>query len=167
VTRRGNRLSGVLLSGREYVDASHTVFTSPRRVRFLESEWAIPRKSLAEVLRELRRAIERSDWRISFPIEVRFAPPDDLWLSTAYGRPTGYIAIHQFTGSRGLDSYFPTAERIFCAAGGRPHWGKLHTRDPQYLAAVYPRYPDFVALRDKLDPHRRFANPYLTQILGP
>ena len=167
VTQRGNRLSGVLLSPREYIDASHRVFTSPRRVRFIESEYALPRESLPDVLRELRRAIERSDWRISFPIEVRFAPADDLWLSTAHGRPTAYVAIHQFVGSRGLDDYFPTAERIFCAAGGRPHWGKLHTRGPEYLAASYPHYADFVALRDRLDPDRRFANPYLTRILGP
>jgi FAD-linked oxidoreductase len=164
--RRGNRLAGVLLSGREYVDAAHRVFASPRRVRFVESEYAVPRESVPEVLRELRRAIEANDWRISFPIEVRFAPADDLWLSTGSGRPTAYVAIHQFTGSHGLDGYFPIAERIFCAAGGRPHWGKLHTRGPTYLAAAYPRYADFVTLRDKLDPQRRFTNPYLTQILG-
>jgi L-gulonolactone oxidase len=27
-------------------------------------------------------------------------------------------------------------------------------------------FGDFVALRDKLDPERRFGNPYLTQVLG-
>ena len=166
VIRRMNDLSGVLLSGREFVDASHRVFTSPRRVRFVESEYAVPRESVTEVLRDLRRAIEERDWRISFPIEVRFAPADDVWLSTASGRATAYVAIHRFVGSRGLEEYFPTAERIFCAVGGRPHWGKLHTRGPDYLAGVYPRYVDFVALRDKLDPQRRFGNAYLTQILG-
>jgi FAD-linked oxidoreductase len=166
VVPRGNRLSGVLLSAREYVDAGHRVFASPRRVRFVESEFAVPRESVADVLRELRAAIERSDWRISFPIEVRFAPADDLWLSTGTGRDTAYVAIHRYLGSPGLEEYFPTAERIFCAVGGRPHWGKLHTRGPDYLASVYPRYADFVALRDKLDPNRRFTNAYLTQILG-
>jgi FAD-linked oxidoreductase len=166
VVPRGNRLAGVLLSAREYVDASHKVFTSPRRVRFVESEYAVPRSEIVDVLRELRTAITNAGWRISFPIEVRFAPPDDLWLSTGQGRDTAYIAIHQYVGSQGLANYFPTAERIFCAVGGRPHWGKLHTRGPEYLASVYPRYPDFVALRDKLDPQRRFTNDYLTQVLG-
>jgi L-gulono-1,4-lactone dehydrogenase len=166
VVPRGNRLAGVLLSAREYVDASHKVFASPRRVRFTECEYAVPRESIAEVLRELRAAMQSAGWRISFPIEVRFAPPDDLWLSTAHGRDTAYVAIHQYVGSQGLADYFPTAERIFGAVGGRPHWGKLHTRGPEYLASVYPRYPDFVALRDKLDPQRRFTNAYLTQVLG-
>jgi L-gulono-1,4-lactone dehydrogenase len=166
VVPRGNRLAGVLLSAREYVDLSYKVFASPRRVRFVECEYAVPRAALPQVLGELRAAIAAAGWRISFPIEVRFAPPDELWLSTAYGRDTAYVAIHQYLGSPGLAEYFPTAERIFSAVGGRPHWGKLHTRGPDYLASVYPRYPEFVALRDKMDPQRRFTNPYLTEVLG-
>jgi hypothetical protein len=50
--------------------------------------------------------------------------------------------------------------------GGRPHWGKLHTRDASYLGQVYPRFADFLRIRDSLDPSRRFANPYLTQVFG-
>ena len=50
--------------------------------------------------------------------------------------------------------------------GGRPHWGKLHTRGAEYLHGVYPKFADFVALRDELDPARRFSNPYLDQVLG-
>jgi len=42
----------------------------------------------------------------------------------------------------------------------------MHTRDATYLAAVYPRFDDFLRVRDETDPERRFANPYLDQILG-
>jgi L-gulono-1,4-lactone dehydrogenase len=52
------------------------------------------------------------------------------------------------------------------ALGGRPHWGKLHTRDAAYLRGVYPRFADFVTLRDQIDPDRRFGNPYLEQVLA-
>jgi D-arabinono-1,4-lactone oxidase len=31
-------------------------------------------------------------------VEVRVAAADDIWLSTAYGRDTAYVAIHQYTG---------------------------------------------------------------------
>ena len=41
--------------------------------------------------------------------------------------------------------------------GGRPHWGKMHTRDAAYLATVYPRFADFQALRDRLDPRPAFS----------
>ncbi|MHB8451903.1 MAG: D-arabinono-1,4-lactone oxidase, partial [Mycobacteriales bacterium] len=66
-----------------------------------------------------------------------------------------------------LAEYFPAAEEILVAAGGRPHWGKLHTLDAAALRKCYPRFTDFVALRDRLDPQHRFANAYLDRVLGP
>ena len=161
-----NAVAGQALAARSYVDASYRVFTSPRRVRFKEQEYAIPRQHLAEVLAEIRALFARRDWRISFPIEVRVAPADDIWLSTARGRDTAYIAIHVFHASPHED-YFRDVEALMTAVGGRPHWGKLHTRDAAYLRRVYPEFGQFTALRDTLDPARRFTNPYLEHVLGP
>jgi len=160
-----NGIASKALGARRYVDTSHQVFTSPRRVRFKEQEYAIPREHLAGVLAEIRGLFARHDWRISFPIEVRVAPADDIWLSTASGRPTAYIAIHVFHRT-GHEEYFRAVEAVMTAVGGRPHWGKLHTRDAQYLSGVYPGHADFVALRNELDPARRFSNRYLEQVLG-
>ncbi|MEV7024520.1 D-arabinono-1,4-lactone oxidase [Kitasatospora sp. NPDC093558] len=152
-------------SDRSYTDTSHKVFTSPRKVRFVEMEYAVPRAAVADVLRELKALVERSDWRISFPVEVRFAPADDLWLSTASGRDSAYIAVHLYRGTRD-QGYFTGVEQLMAAHQGRPHWGKLHTRDAEYLAGVYPHFGDFTALRDEVDPGRLFANPYLRRVLG-
>jgi FAD-linked oxidoreductase len=160
-----NAVAGKALSARSYVDASHRVFTSPRRVRFKEQEYAIPAGSLAAALADIRALFARRDWRISFPIEVRVTPGDDLWLSTAYGRDSAYLAFHVYHAAPHED-YFREMEAVLIAAGGRPHWGKMHTRDAGYLNGVYPMFGDFVALRDKLDPQRRFGNAYLTQVLG-
>ena len=165
VIKTVNSVAGKALGSRRYIDASHKVFTSPRRVRFKEQEYAIPRESLADVLAEVRALFARRDWRISFPIEVRVTPGDDPWLSTAYGRDSAYIAIHVFHASPHLE-YFRDVEAVMTAAGGRPHWGKMHTRSAEYLSRAYPRFGDFVALRDELDPERRFGNAYLTQVLG-
>jgi L-gulono-1,4-lactone dehydrogenase len=161
-----NRAAGKALGSRTYTDAAYKVFTSPRRVRFKEQEYAIPRESLADVLAEIRALFARRDWRISFPIEVRVTPGDDPWLSTAYGRHSAYIAIHVFHASP-HEEYFRDVEAVMVAAGGRPHWGKMHTRSAQYLRQAYPKHRDFVALRDELDPERRFGNAYLAQVLGP
>jgi FAD/FMN-containing dehydrogenase len=160
-----NAVAGKALSARCYTDAAHRVYTSPRRVRFKEQEYAIPAESLTAVLTDIRALFARRDWRISFPVEVRVTPADDLWLSTAYGRDSAYIAFHVFHASP-HESYFREMEALLTAAGGRPHWGKMHTRDAGYLRGAYPMFGDFVALRDKLDPERRFGNPYLTQVLG-
>jgi FAD-linked oxidoreductase len=162
---RINRLSASVLSASECVDTSYKIFTSVREVRFLEMEYAIPRHHLAEALRETRGLIERSDWKITFPIEVRVTPPSGAWLSTAYGRPSAYIACHMYRRTPNPE-YFAGVEEIMTRFEGRPHWGKLHTRDAAYLQTVYPRFADFQALRDRLDPGGLFANDYLDQVLG-
>ncbi|MEV5318581.1 D-arabinono-1,4-lactone oxidase [Streptomyces sp. NPDC052687] len=159
------RISSRALSARSYTDIPYKVFTSPRRVRFVEMEYAVPREAVVDVLRELKAMVDRSRLRISFPVEVRTAPADDIPLSTASGRDSAYVAVHMFRGTP-YQRYFTAAERIFTAYEGRPHWGKLHTRDAEYLAGVYPRFAEFTALRDRLDPERRFQNDYLRRVLG-
>ncbi|MFI6095027.1 D-arabinono-1,4-lactone oxidase [Lentzea sp. NPDC051213] len=159
------RMVGRGLTTRTYTDIPYRVFTSPRRVRFVEMEYAVPRAVVRDVLHELKAMIDRSDLRINFPVEVRTAPADDITLSAASGRDTAYVAVHAYRGTPHSE-YFTAAERIFTAYDGRPHWGKLHSRDAGYLAGVYPRFGEFTALRDRLDPDRRFANPYLRRVLG-
>jgi L-gulonolactone oxidase len=165
LTPRINQIAAKALGARTYVDAAPRVFTSPRRVRFKEMEYAVPRAELAGVVRELQAFVDSSGLRISFPVEVRVAPADDLWLSTASGRDTAYVAVHVFN-TTDHERYFEGAERIFTAVGGRPHWGKLHTRTADDLRALYPHFDDVVRLRDELDPGRRFANPELDRVLG-
>ncbi|MBC6458795.1 D-arabinono-1,4-lactone oxidase [Actinomadura sp. HBU206391] len=160
-----NEISTKALSARTYTDLSYKVFTSPRRVRFKEQEYAIPREQLGSALRSLRELLAGKDWRIGFPIEVRLLPPEDAWLSMAYDRPTAFIAVHIYHALPHAQ-YFQAVEELMTAVGGRPHWGKLHTRDAAYLRSVYPRFDDFVRLRNELDPDRRFANRYLTQVFG-
>ncbi|KAF4410209.1 D-arabinono-1,4-lactone oxidase [Streptomyces lycii] len=159
------RIASRALSARTYTDIPYKIFTSPRRVRFTEMEYAVPREAGMAALREVKALVDRSDFRIGFPVEVRAAPADDITLSTASGRDSVYIAVHLYRGTP-YQGYFSAVERIMTAHGGRPHWGKLHTRDAAYLAGVYPRFGEFTALRDRLDPGRLFGNPYLRRVLG-
>ncbi|WP_432119848.1 D-arabinono-1,4-lactone oxidase [Streptomyces sp. bgisy032] len=159
------QISSKALSARTYTDIPYKVFTSPRRVRFVEMEFAVPRAAVADALRELKAMVDRSGLRVSFPVEVRTAPADDITLSTASGRDSAYIAVHMFQGTP-YQRYFTSTERIFVAHEGRPHWGKMHTRDAEYFSRVYPRFGEFTALRDRLDPDRRFQNDYLRRVLG-
>ncbi|NYI80052.1 D-arabinono-1,4-lactone oxidase [Nocardioides panzhihuensis] len=160
------RFAASARSPREFTDISYRVFTSQRRVRFVESEYAVPRAAGMEVLAALQRAVEASSWNISFPVEVRVAAADDIPLSTGFERENVYIAIHTAPSSPWREEYFAAFERIAGEVGGRPHWGKMHTLSAADLAERYPRFGDFVALRDKLDPSRIFGNPHLEQVLG-
>jgi L-gulonolactone oxidase len=134
-------------------------------VRFREMEYAIPRNSLPDVMAELDNWIRSSGEYVGFPVEVRFAAADDIPLSTAYGRDTCYVAVHQYR-QRPFERYFLAFEQIARSVQGRPHWGKLHFRAADDLAPLYPRFADFLAVRDRLDPERRFNNDYLRRVLG-
>ena len=150
----------------DYVDRSDRVFTSPRRVRFWEMEYGVPREALPEALNRVRRLVDEMGTPLSFPVEVRVVAPDEIPLSTAHGRETGYIAVHVYRGTP-YDAYFAGVERIMDSYGGRPHWGKMHFQRAETLAARYPRWDDFQRVRARLDPEGRFANPYLDRVLGP
>ena len=160
-----NRLAAASLSKRSYSAPSHEVFVTSRRVKFVESEYAVPVESVLDVLAELRAGVARLTDPVMFPVEVRVAAADDVWLSTAYGRDSAYVAVHQYLGLP-YQEYFKLFESIAGSVGGRPHWGKMHIRDAAYLAGAYPRFADFLAVRDSTDPSRVFANPYLEQVFG-
>jgi len=162
---RMNRINARLLSPRTYADIPHRVFTAQRRVVFREMEYAVPRAAGLDALRECRAALDSSDLQISFPVEIRVAPADDIPLSTASGRDSFYLAFHTHRDAEHRD-YFALMEPIVRAHEGRPHWGKVHTRTAADLAPAYPRFEEFLALRDRLDPHRVFANDYLRRVLG-
>lgn len=165
ITPPFNRLAVKLTGDRQYTDLSHRVLTQSRTVRFREMEYALPAENVVPAFRAVRALIERRGWRIEFPIEVRFAAEDDRWLSTAYGRASGYIAVHRYWRVDPTE-YFEAVEQIMLEHGGRPHWGKLHTLNADRLRESYPRFDDFVALRDRLDPDRLFTNRYLDRVLG-
>jgi len=137
VIPRLNKVTSDALSRRSYSDRSYRVFTTPRRVRFVESEYAIPAAAAPEVLAELRREVPKLANPVMFPVEVRVAAADDIWLSTAHGRDSAYIAIHQYVGLP-YEAYFALFESIVAGVGGRPHWGKLHTLDAAGCGSSIP-----------------------------
>ncbi|ASU77033.1 FAD-linked oxidoreductase [Actinopolyspora erythraea] len=163
--KRLNRICGATWSGRSYGDTSHRVFVTSRTVRFVESEYAVPRERLPEVIERLRGTVGRLRHPVMFPVEVRVAAADDVWLSTAHGRETAYVAVHQYSGMP-YREWFDTFEGIVREADGRPHWGKMHGLTAAELRARYPRFDDFLRVRDRLDPERVFGNPYLARVLG-
>jgi L-gulono-1,4-lactone dehydrogenase len=159
-----NRLSSRVLGTREYADDSWKVFCSAREVRFVESEYAVPRHEVEAVLTELRAWFARTHAPVPFPVEVRFIAADDVWLSTAHERDNAYVAVHQYhrMDPRPL---FAAFESIVAEHEGRPHWGKVHTLGTERLRKLYPRFDDFRAVRERLDPGHLFTNEHVSRLL--
>lgn len=165
VIPRMNRVNGRLLGARTYSDVAHRVFITRRNVVFREMEYAVPREAGLAALREARQLLETTDLKISFPVEIRVAPADDIPLSTASGRDSFYLAFHTHRAADHT-AYFALMEQVMRAHGGRPHWGKVHTRQADGLAPLYPRFDEFLEMRERLDPDRVFTNGYLRRVLG-
>jgi L-gulonolactone oxidase len=154
-----------LAGSSERVEPSAAIFSSPRLVRFTEMEYAIPRERTPEAVERVMRTIVERGFHVPFPIEARTVAPDDAFISTAAGRESGFVAVHMFEDME-WEPYFRAVEEIMCELDGRPHWGKRHF---QTAATLRPRYPDwdrFQAVRARLDPEGRFANPFTDRVLG-
>ncbi|MCU4185810.1 FAD-binding protein [Acidiferrimicrobium sp. IK] len=162
------RLAPVMAAGgnRDIVDRSYRIFASPRLVPFVEMEYALPRAAAGEALGRIRDLIEREALRVAFPIEVRFAPAEEVWLSTSHGRDSCYVAVHQFQGMP-YRRYFDLVEEVMVNLDGRPHWGKLHTRSAADLAPHYPQWSRWQDQRSRVDPDGMWGNDYLAQIFDP
>ena len=89
----------------------------------------------------------------------------DALLSTASGRDSAYIAVHQFVGVDDT-AYFRHVEDLMLGLDGRPHWGKKHAAGADVLAPRYAGWDRFQAVRDRLDPTGVFTSAHLTQTLG-
>jgi len=161
-----NRTVASQLGKVHVVDRSDRIFASPRLVRFVEMEYAIPRQHAREAITAVRDMIERRGFTISFPVEVRFVAPDDAFLSPAGGRDTCYIAVHVYRGME-FEPYFRAVEEIMNGFGGRPHWGKMHFQTAATLAPRYPEWGRYQSVRARIDPEGRFRNAYTDRVLGP
>jgi L-gulonolactone oxidase len=152
-------------SERDLIDRSDRVFCSPRHVRFVEMEYGIPLAAVPEAIERIVELTSRLPFKPMFPIEVRASHADDIPLSTAHGRESGWIAVHQYVGVP-YEPYFQGVEAIMDDYAGRPHWGKLHFQSARTLAGRYPEWDTFASWRAKLDPAGTFRNAYLDRVLG-
>ncbi len=143
---------------------SHHIYATVRAVRFNEMEYNIPIEAYEEVMKEIKQSFEKNEFQVHFPIENRFVKADDIYLSPAFGRDSAYIACHVYSKKK-HEAYFQKMEDIFKAHEGRPHWGKLHTRNVNELLELYPKMPDFLKYRSEQDPEQIFMSPYLKSLL--
>jgi L-gulonolactone oxidase len=161
-----SQLAARLASGSRSTDRSDRIFANERRVRFTEMEYGVPRENGPEAARRVIEWVRSNRYPVFFPIEMRVTAGDDALLSPSHERDTTYIAVHQYRGMR-WRPYFEAVESIMNEYGGRPHWGKRHFQTAASLSERYPRWTDFQAARDELDPAHAFTNEYAAHALGP
>ncbi|WP_180968171.1 D-arabinono-1,4-lactone oxidase [Cytobacillus massiliigabonensis] len=160
-----SRLSSKSVGRTSIAAHSYQLFATPRMVKFREIEYCIPLEHLLPAIQEIRECIEEKKHKVHFPIECRMVKADDLWLSPSYKRDSAYIACHMYKGMP-YEDYFHDMEQIMKKYDGRPHWGKMHNRSNNELYNLYPKFADFLSIKNELDPYELFLNGYLKDLLN-
>jgi FAD/FMN-containing dehydrogenase len=154
-----------------YCDRSYRVLVDSQPPAWPAVGWAVPLHSLPRALRDLvtwqRSAGSHGARRALLgPVRVRAGVSDDAWMSPAYGRATGFVAVGVAPDDEGARAGDAIAA-LMAPLGGRPAWGSVHPLGATDLEERYPRWADWQAQRVRLDPQGRFVNPTSLQILGP
>lgn len=137
---------------------------TPSSGRELQTEYLVPRERGYQAILAVEKLRDHITPHL-FVTELRTIAPDDLWMSTAYQRPS--LAVH-FTWKpewQAVRRILPMIEAQLAPFDPRPHWGKLFTLPRTPLQARYERLGDFRQLVAQLDPHEKFRNRFLREHL--
>lgn len=154
------KLLGVFVKETTFVDWSSQIFPTPRNTKFNEMEYQIPAERGVECLQAVLKALRNAKASTFFPVEFRYVKGDEIWLSPFYQQDSISISVHQYY-KQDPHLLFDVIEPILQAFQGRPHWGKMHSLTAKQLRPLYPKWDDFMKIRERLDPERKFLNPYL------
>jgi len=133
---------------------------TPSAGKELQSEYFVPRRNAVEAIMAVARLREQVSPHLLIT-EIRTIAADDLWMSTAYQRPS--VAIH-FTWKQdwpAVRRVLPLVEKELSPFQPRPHWGKLFTLAPAELKSRYAKLHDFVQMAGQFDPQGKLRNDFL------
>lgn len=155
----------VAAEGIEYDEGPDATRAARPRARFLEMEYTVPLEATVQAVGEVRRWVDATGAPTVVPVRVGTVAADDIALSGAHGRPSGYIVV-RVPRRYPYEGYFRAVEDIMRGHDGRPHWGKLHFRSAEDLAPSYPEWDSFQRVRARMDPAGVFENQYTRRCFG-
>lgn len=153
------------LGAPEQVGRDLLMLNTPMPFRHRETEAALPLDRAPEAVADVLSLFAGGRPAVLFPLEIRFVRADTGWLSPAYGADTCQIGAYA-PECADCTPYFRDFWAVMRQHGARPHWGKELDHDAAELRARFPRYADFLALREALDPDRVFGGTFHDRVLG-
>jgi xylitol oxidase len=131
----------------------------------LQAEYFIARSDAPAALRAIH-AMQDKFMPLLQISEIRTVARDNYWMSGFYERDS--VAIHFAWNPDwpAIQRLLPEVEAVLAPFAPRPHWGKVFTMSATDIRSRYPRFAEFRALADRLDPERKFRNDYLSAIIG-
>lgn len=140
-------------------------------------------------MEDVKQLLKKDFWRANEAPGGRCLPPGYFWLrfgsgSNDYINPTAGLG-----GTVNLQMSFMTSKATaprwgikhghileileqltLCKYKGHPHWGKNHHRTFTHpdcpVKALYPKFDEFLQIKDRLDPQKVFEPPLFSKILA-
>ena len=147
------------------IGPAYRIFPSDRTIPFEEMEYELPRANGLAALQEVIGWIRKGRKPVAFPFEFRWTAGDHIWLSPFNNGPGASISMHQYAPMAWRE-ILADAEKIFQAAGGRPHWAKRHTLTRADVDRLYPMAERFREARRAVDPDGKFLNDHLAELFS-
>lgn len=116
---------------------------------------------LLEIAAE-RRAGERLHH--TSPIALRFVAPSRAFASMMHERATMMIELIMIDGTRGGERLLAGYEQRLADLDVRPHWGQLNALTHDRIAALYPRWEDWLAVQRRLNASGVFDSPFARRV---
>ena len=160
-----SRLSSRMISEGTKTDVCYKVYPTPRRVKFTETEFAIPLEKFEACMEEIHAVMKKGLFQVHFPIECRTTMGESGFLSPTQGRESAFLAFHMY---KGMDetAYFRWVFDLMDRYDGRAHWGKVNRYDKMDMAMYYPEVEKFNELRRQFDSRQVFMTSYFKRIFG-
>lgn len=164
LSHRMSALSAKLISDDARTDVCYHIFPTPRSVKFVEAEYAIPLAAFPDCLRDIHKAFKQRRFDVNFPIECRTTIGERGFLSPTQHEESAFLAFHMYNKQH-EHAYFRWVHELMQHYGGRAHWGKVNTYNGSTIRTQYPHIDTFLAMRQQHDPHDRFFTSVMKQML--
>lgn len=145
------------------VDKPFTIYPEIPTEVFHELEYMVPFEKGKEAVAAVRDLVYRRFPNNVHPVEVRCVARDAAFLSPQYQRDSIVIAVHCDDMATGRPFLLAVSD-LLKEFDARPHWGKQHYLEDEYLEHVIPGLPAFRTARREIDPDGLFLNDYLRSL---
>lgn len=156
-------LSSRMITEGKKTDICYKVYPTSRRVKFTETEIAIPLEQFEACMEEIHHVMKKQKFHVHFPIECRTTMGEHGFLSPTMGRESAFLAFHMY---KGMDdsAYFRWVFEMMEKYDGRAHWGKVNRYAETDIATYYPQAKKFNEIRQFFDPENIFMTHYFKRI---
>jgi hypothetical protein len=128
-------------------------------------------RRVKEALHELRQYYHTKKPAMHYPFILRATGASSAWLSPSAGERVCYIGFlvylseDTFDGNKERLTHLANIEQLLSRFESIPHYGKFFTMENYNFQDLLPRWNDFCKLRDRVDPSKKFMNPWLESLL--